>query len=331
MLIYEGQKLENYKRETLKINPNWNRRDFVSCVKDYINCVVEKILLIGGLLGTGKTVGILQAAENCDSAYLLSQKDEKESADDYIDFLKNSDKKVIVFDEYSRIKDRDKLDRYLLTAVQNDKRIIITATEYIPLEYLNYGALNHRVQIIHTTMFTYEEYLRLHNKEHSKVNRKAFLMTGGMFEEYIIQDFASAKQYIDDAIVSNLAAYLKNEMSEDEAKSLTYSVIYKAIYPDDISKIPALREKHITLGKFLKQMGVHTNHVPEKRVIQRVADIFEQAGIIVRITNFDEESAPKERYYLANSSLTCQLIKATYGLNDIESSVLNYYFEFDVN
>ena len=118
--IYEGKNLKEYMQKNLNINPKWNHRNFVNCVTSYINSSTEKILAIGGLRGTGKTVGILQATENSDVVYLSSQTDESEIADDYI-----------------------------------------------------------------------------------------------------IQKFDSAKQYINEAIVSNLAGYLKNEMSEEAANTLT--------------------------------------------------------------------------------------------------------------
>ena len=176
-------------------------------------------------------------------------------------------------------------------------------------------------------MFTYEEYLRLYNKEHSKAVCKEFLMTGGLFNEYIIRNFDSAKQYINEAIVSNLAGYLKDEMDFEVAKTLTYSVLYKAICPSNLSEIPTLRKNHSTLENFLEQMGVNTDYIPEEKEIQRVADIFKQAGIIERIPNFDKKSELKEQFYIVNPSLTCQLIKETYGLADIENSVLGHVFE----
>lgn len=327
MLSYQDNNLKTYKKDKLNINPNWNCRDFVRCVTDYANSSTEKILAIGGLRGTGKTVGILQALEDYDILYLSSQEGETETAEDYIELLKNTDKKIVVIDEYSWIKDREKLDKYLLTSVQNDKRIILTATESISLEFLNYGKLNHRVNTVHTTMFTYEEYLRLYNKEHSKAVCKEFLMTGGLFNEYIIRNFDSAKQYINEAIVSNLAGYLKDEMNFEVAKTLTYSVLYKAICPSNLSEIPTLRKNHSTLENFLEQMGVNTDYIPEEKEIQRVADIFKQAGIIERIPNFDKKSELKEQFYIVNPSLTCQLIKETYGLADIENSVLGHVFE----
>lgn len=330
MLIYEGQQLIKYKKENLEIQDFWNKRDFVQSVETYLVGSTEKILAISGLRGTGKTVGILQATESYNIAYLLAQKQDNKTGQDYIEFLKTTDKKYIVIDEYSWIKNRDELDRYLLTAVQNDKRIILTATESISLDFLNYGKLNHRVQVIHTTMFTYEEYLRLYNKKHSKAVCKEFLTEGGLFKEYILRNFDAAKDYIKDAIIDNLAGYLKNEMDDEKAKTLTYSVIYKAICPSNLRTVPALRKNHVTLANFLEQMGINSAYIPQEGEINRIADIFEQAGIIVRIPNFNKQSSLREQYYITNPSLTCQLIKKVYDIHDIENSILGHIFEASV-
>ncbi len=330
MRIYTDEDLVKYKDGQLEIQTSWNRRDFVRAVENYTKSSTEKILAVSGLRGTGKTVGILQGAGNDDVAYILAQEGENESGKDYIDFLKDTKKKIILIDEYSWIRDRDGLDKYLLTAVQNGKRIVITATESITLDFLNYGKLMHRVNPVHTTMFTYDEYLRLYNKERSKESCKAFLTQGGVFEAYILDKFDTAKEYIDSAIVSNLAGYLKNEVGKEEAKTLTYAVLYKAICPSNLSSIPELRSNHVTLENYLDQMGINTDIIPEEKDVRRVADIFEHAGIIVRIPNFVKESELKEQYYITNPSLTCQLIKAVYGLDDIDNSILGHVFESSV-
>ncbi len=330
MRIYEGKELEKYKNEILKINPAWKRRDFTYNTKHYLNSSTEKILAIGGLRGTGKTVGILQAAEGYDAVYVLTQEREKETSKDYIDFLEKTDKKYIIFDEYSWIKDREQLDRFLLTAVQNGKRIVITGTESITLDFLNYGALNHRVDMLHTTMVKYDEFLRLNDMQHSKASCEKYLTEGGLFKEYALKNYDSTREYIFEAIVKNLAGYLKSDMSEEKATTLTYSVLYKAICPSNLSTVPQLRQYGVTLENFLDKMGVNTTIIPESKDLNRVADIFEQIGLIVRIPNFDEESGIKEQYYITNPSLTCQLIKAAYDLDKIENYVLGHVFESTV-
>lgn len=328
--IYEDSELRRYKDNNLQINPDWNKRDFVKNVIAYLDSSTEKILAISGLRGTGKTVGILQAVENFDAVYITAQIDEDVTGRDYINFLKKTKKKYVVIDEYSWIKNRDELDKYLLTSVQNDKRIVVTATESITLDFLNYGNLNHRVQVIHTTMFTYEEYLRLYNREHSKETCKRFLIEGGLFKEYILRNFDTAKEYIENAIVKNLSGYLKDEMTEEKAKTLTYAVIYKAICPSNLSSVPTLRKNHVTLENFLEQMGINVTYIPQEKEIGRIADIFEQAGIIVRIPNFNKNSEIREQYYITNPSLTYQLIKEVYNIEVLENSVLGHLFESTV-
>jgi predicted AAA+ superfamily ATPase len=113
MLIYCGKELDHYKNADLRIQKTWNKRDFVTVVKNYLDSTTEKVLAILGLRGTGKTVGILQAAEPFDICYIIAQEEEKETGPDYINILKNINQKYIVIDEYSWIKDRDRLDRLL--------------------------------------------------------------------------------------------------------------------------------------------------------------------------------------------------------------------------
>ena len=327
MIVYEGEKLEKYIEEDLQIQSSWEKRDFTGRVKSYLDCRVEKVLAVSGLRGTGKTVGVLQVVRDYNAAYILAQKGDDKTGKDYIDFLKQTDKKYIIIDEYSWIEDRKDLDYYLLTSVQNGKRIILAATESITLDFLNYGALCHRVDVVHTTMMPYGEYLRLFHKEHSKAVCRQYLLEGGVFQQYAITNFESMKAYIENAIVQNLAGYLKNEMSEEKARTLTYSVLYKAICPSNLSSVSTLRKNHVTLNSFLEEMGVNTTILPRERELNRVAEIFEQAGIIVRIPNYVRDNELKEQYYVVNPSLTCQLIKTVYALENLESSVLGHVFE----
>lgn len=327
MLVYTGKQLDEYKKNQLQILDSWNKRDFTTGVSRYLDSSVEKVLAIGGLRGTGKTVGILQAAKGLDACYILAQKGESNTGKDYIELLKNTGEKYIIIDEYSWINDREDLDRYLITAVQNGKRIVITGTESITMDFLNYGALNHRVSVLHTTMFTYDEYRRIYNKEHSKAVCKEYLMEGGLFKEYALTNYESTKAYIEEAIVNNLADYLKERMSEEKARTLTYSVLYKAICPSNLSSVPTLHNSKVTLDNFLDTMGINTAMKIEERDLNRVSEIFEQIGLIVRVPNYDKDSSLKEQYYITNPSLTCQLILAAYNIKAIEGSILGHVFE----
>lgn len=327
MQIYSGQALEKYKKEALRIDPSWNRRDFANRVENHLKARTVKILVVGGLRGTGKTIGILQAAEPFDALYVISQKDEAETGRDYIELLKRTEKKYVIIDEYGWIRDRRVLDEYLLTATQNGKRIVLTGAESISLEMLNYGALIHRADIVHTTMFPYEEYRKVYGLEHSPKVCDDYLTSGGIFREYVAANYDTMKEYIDSAIVRNLADYMKEEMDEERARTLTYAVLYKAICPSNLSNVPVLCDHKMELKSFLDTMGVNTGVVIEQKDLNRVEDIFIEIGVIVCIPNYYRDSSFKKQYYITNPSLTCQMIKAAYGLQDISDDILGHVFE----
>jgi hypothetical protein len=152
-------------------------------------------------------------------------------------------------------------------------------------------------------------------------------MEGGLFREYALRNFDSMKTYIEEAIVRNLSGYLKKEMDMETARTLTYSVLYKAVCPSNLSRVPTLNSSHATLHNFLDRMGVNTELEIKDFELDRVSEIFEQIGLITRVPNYDTASSLREQYYISNPSLTCQLILVVYGLRDIDSSVLGHVYE----
>ena len=323
MLTYSGEELEAYKRDCLEIQPDWNERDFVQGVRNYLDAMTEKVLAVSGLPGTGKTVGIFQATKNYDLLYILAQIGESETGADYVYLLKETEKKYIFIDEYFWIKERYELDRYLQIAVQNGKKIVLAARESIAFDFMKPN-----VMVSHITPLTYQEYLRLHNWNHSKAICTKFLTEGFLPEKCAFTMFEIAKCYIDYAIVHNLAVFLKHEMSEEEkVHVLTYAVLYRVICPSNLSSIPALQHRQLTLPEFLEKMGVHTAMTPEESDLNGVADIFAQTGIIVRIPSFNREGPQYEKYYIVNPAITCQLMLYVYGLPSIDGDILAHLYE----
>lgn len=327
---YEDERLIEYINQ--EVEPSWEKRDFVSVAKTYLHQKYNKVMAIGGLRGTGKTVGLLQALldDVHDSCYILAQSDEKEDAIEYIKTLNDTTKKNIVIDEYGWIKGREQLDEVLYSLVQDGKRIIITGTESITLEYLNYNRLIHRVEMIHTTLFSYEEYCRLAGVEPSKKSCEDYLKYGGVFKDYAIKNFESMQNYIETAIIDNLAGYMKGRMDKEKAKTLTYSVLYKAVCPDNLSRVPLLSKNKVTLNNFLETMGINSQLDFTKTELKNVADIFEQIGIIIRVPNLDEKSPIREQYYITNPAIACQLIMATYDIERLDNDILGHMFEASV-
>ena len=344
MLVLEDSQLQDHIYN-INASLNTNERFFVDYVRHYLDGTNDKILAIGGLRGTGKTTGLLQALLDLDALYLCAQSGEEEDGADYIDKIKKTDKKYIVIDEYTWISNRKSLDFYLYTCVQNGKRIAITGTESITLDFLNYGNLIHRIDMVHVTIFSYDEYLHVYHLSHTKENCKRYLMEGGVFSEYAITNYDSMINYIRTAIVDNLVSYLGDKYEEQLVLQVVYTVLYEAVCSSTISKMSTYNVNHTPVKNYLDVFGIDAEITfPQndfRRMVDRVADILEQIGVVVKVPNavidyeyeddfylqLNLEKTPKYKTYIVNPSLTCQLIRTVYALNDIDGYILGNVYE----
>lgn len=328
MKVYTDEKLRELYTQ-MEIDPSWKERDFVPYAREYMSKSCHKILAIGGLRGTGKTTGLLQAINGLDACYIIAQKGEDQTSRDYIDFLKSTDKKFVVIDEYSWIKSRSELDEYLYTAVQNGKRIAVTGTESITLDFLNYGNLIHRVDMVHCTLFSYDEYCRLNNLPQDKASCESYLKYGGTFPDYAIKNYDTMKDYIKTAIIENLAAY--TQMPTDKAAAIVYSILYKAVCPSNLTKVPKLTENHLSIRNFLDEFGIDADIVFTPQELKRVGNILEQVGVVVYVPNWEKiQSQTENRIYIVNPSITYQLIMAVYDIPEVNHYILGEIFEASV-
>ena len=222
------------------------------------------------------------------------------------------------------------MDFFLYTLVQNGKRIAITGTESITLDFLNYGNLIHRVDMIHVNLFTYEEFCRLYDKEPTKESCKEYLMFGGVFKEYAITNYNSMKNYIKTAIIDNLVGYMNGALNEEKATALVYSVLYKAICPSNLKAVPTLKQNRLTVENFLEEFGIHPQVSFSEWELKNVTDILRQIGVVIELKNYDERSEKKYQYYITNPSLTCQLILNAYKLPELTNDILGHVFEASV-
>ena len=330
MKIYQNEDLKRHIEEELCINPFWEERDFVAYAKKYFSGAFHKILAVGGLRGTGKTVGLLQAIKEFDACYITAQQGETEKGSDYVEAINKTDKKCIIIDEYSWIQDREVLDKYLYTAVQNGKRIAITGTESITLDFLNYGNLIHRIDMVHVNLFSYQEYCRMNGKEPGKEVCREYLTTGGVFNEYAITNYENMRNYIKVAIIDNLVGYMNGRMSEEKATALVYAVLFKAICPANLKSIPTLNKNKLTIENFLEEMGISTDVSFSANDLRTVTDIMEQIELIVRVDNYDKSNENTDQCYIVNPSLTCQLILAAYNIPALTNEILGHVFESSV-
>ena len=299
-----------------------NERDFVEDIRDYyFDTDIEKVLVLSGLRATGKTFGLFQAVEKYDDVlYLTSTSEEPETGKDYIETIKSYPATYIIIDEYSWIKDRSELDKYLYTLVSgNDrKRVAITGTDSIALDYMPYSDLIHRVLYTNVNMVTFQEYCRIYQKEYCKKTCEEYLQIGGVFSEYAIETFDDMLNYIQLAVIDNLANYTK--MDKEKAKAIIYDIIYLAVCPSSETKVeyPNSRKQDVKYQAMLDRIGISPDVMFDKFDFKRVSDILIKTGFVVKTYNIADETGESYRLHLTNPSLTYQMTEVVF--DDISAS-----------
>lgn len=329
---------DNYQKylEDNGIDESWQRRDFVTEVEKYIDSTLSKVLLVSGLRGTGKSVGLLQAIANKDAVYLIAEKGITTTADDVLELLRQRTERVIVLDEYTWITNRNDsdLDAFLYTLVAHGKRVIVTGTESLSIEALKAGALIHRAFTIHTTHMSFSEYCRLYNKAMDQYTCDEYLQRGGIFENYVINNKMTMTKYVEEAIISNLKSYVQTSYphyTDTEISNMIYTLLYRAIC-DLVKCNPKLLKEDMDSQIALQRLGVDLEMSPVLTSdLQAVADLLCSAGVLVKVPNLlneqEGEVFPDYKTYVVNPSLTCQFIKAAFPTFDNTKAILGLVYE----
>jgi hypothetical protein len=346
--VYTGNILQEH---TVKISDHikerlgfLRERDFVDTVRAYLDPEhpYGRVMAVSGLRGMGKTVGILQAAEKfCDDVLYIEADEEVvdgdtikgDTADDVIGVIEENNKNIVIIDEFTWIRNREKLDSYLATLIKHGHKVVVTGTESFALEYLNYGKLNHRADIVHVNSFPYAEYLWLYDHDDSYDRYQEYLIKGGCFEEYAVTNFDSMADYIKTGIIDNLVRYGRDSgrvIDEEIATAAVYTLFYKAVCPSSQKDIAVYRENRILYDDYLRLFGINPN-IPGDDMfniqLNRIADVLIDAKVLIRADNLDKKSGNKFQYYITNPSITCQMLKAVYGFTDIPSGIMGYVHE----
>lgn len=329
MLIFSGNDLKKHIEE--EVDNNWNQRDYLGFLKNYISSNRKKVLGLSGLRGTGKTVGLLQLLKEYDGTYITAEKGEKNTSDEYISVLEQCPSNIIVIDEYPWISNKDDkrkdLDAYLYTLAQRGKKIIISGTNSIALENLRSGELIHRLDILQINNFSYDEFCRMHFLEKNKETCEKYLTTGGVFPEYVVSNYQSMLHYVKTAIIDSLSEYLPN-MSPKYIAAIIYTILHKAVCNSIETTVPQLTEKRIPIENYLEEIGIDASIDIQPKDFSMVSSILKDAGIIVTVPNFKKKS--EYRTYITNPGLTYQMILATHNIsedNPYMHSILGYIFE----
>ncbi len=225
--------------------------------------------------------------------------------------LSNVKEKNIIIDEYTWIKDNHDLSYYLWTLVENGKRIAITGTHSLALDYLEKGELIHRASRINVNLFSYEEFCRIYQKDYSKENCVEFLKTGGIFKEYAISSFNDMTSYIQEAVIDDLSRFMK--LSAEEAKAIVYDIMYLAVCDSNETKVkyPKSRIEDKEYHRMLTNFGIDSNVEITPFNLKAASEILEKANFIVKTYNFCNEE--EFRLHLVNPSLTYQMVNAVFN------------------
>ena len=298
-------------------------RDFVNDAREYyFKSDYAEILVVSGLRGTGKTFGLLQAAEAFeDVLYITSSKSEDETGKDYIELLKKAEEKYIIIDEYSWIKEREELDSFLYTLTLQGKRVAVTGTDSIALDFLSKSTMIHRVMYINVNMFTYQEYCRIYQKEYGKKSSDEYLKYGGVFKSYVLEKFDDMVKYVEEAVINNLANCINIE--REKAKALIYDIMYLAVCPSSEITVsyPNSRKNDARYQQMLRRIGIDPLVTFDAFDFERVSKILIDTGFVVKTEqlfqrsndeNTYEDSKGSYRLNLTNPSLTYQMVSAVF-------------------
>lgn len=340
MIIIDKKNYEKYLVDS-GVDSSWKKRDFVSEVEKYMESSLSKVLLVSGLRGTGKSIGVLQAMQGKDAVYIIMEKGIHTSADEVMRVLESRTEKIIILDEYTWIENRknSELDGFLFTLVSHGKRIVVTGTESLSLEALKTGPLIHRAITLHTTHMSFPEYCRIYDKPMDQNTCDIYLTQGGIFESYVINNEHTMANYIEEAIIANLKGYIRDYrplFDDTKISNIIYTLLYRAVW-DLLRCNPKLLQSkdNVDTQLALDRLGIDLESTQISiNDIRAVADLLCSVGVLVKIPNLlnEMENIQDELFkgyktYIVNPSLTCQFIKTVFPDYDNMGSILGLVYE----
>lgn len=327
MLIFSGGELKKHVGQLKKEAMNQTglnkvyERDFVDSIRKYcFGGKAQKVFIVCGMRATGKTFGLLQAVRDFnDTIYIQAQRGETQTGRDYIEYLRSVKEKNIIIDEYTWIKDNSDLSYYLWTLTENGKRIAITGTHSLALDYLEDGALVHRTNRINVNMFSYEEFCRIYQKDYSKASCVEFLKTGGIFKSHALENYISMNNYIQDAVINDLSRFIN--LPVDEAKAIVYDIMYLAVCDSNETKIkyPQMRKENEEYRNMLVTFDINPEIKFNSTKLNNVASILEKANFIVKTHNFCNEE--EFRLHLVNPSVAYKMVNAVFNEKSVDEKL----------
>ena len=339
MLIFKGDEFREFIKDSL--DGITRRRDFSTQLESeyLLRNRTRRGVLVTGLRSTGKTIGVLQAIDNFDSDKIIfisaTSRGEGVSKKEVFTLLKDFDSDLIFIDEYSWLisdDSEDMLADYLVGKAQEGTKVIISGTDSTKINELKNTDFIHRAIEINTTYFSYGEYCRIYDLPKNDKSMKDFLIKGGIFENSIYKSFGSMKSYIKDAIINNLSAYYP-QFEKRLLEATIYKIFYDCICKNYIKNshvVPVFAQGRDKLyyQDFLEDFGIDPSIEIPKNVLNEIFNKLKDIGVIVELE--DIKISSHKRAYITNQSISAQLVKCIYELEELPETYLGDLYEASV-
>lgn len=343
MILKEGVDFKDFARDEIQINDIKHSRDFVKILKDdyLLRKGTRRGILVTGLRSTGKTCGVLQAAMDFPSNRVIfispSSREDNLTKEAVLKILKQKHYDLIFIDEYSWLKgndsDRDNLAEYLAGKAGEGIKVIISGTDSTKIQGLINTEFIHRAIQLNTTYFSYDEYCRLYELEKNDLSMKDFLTYGGIFENHACETYGSMKDYIKTAIIENLGAYYP-QYDKDLIEAAVYKIFYECIcksYTKTAGDIPVFnpgKKNKLTYADFLENFGIHPNIKIKPIVLREIFHKLNEIGVVITLEDISLKN--RERAYITNQTISAQLTKCIYELDNLSETYLGNLYEASV-
>lgn len=324
-----------------------NQRDFVTGILEYCNSNENRVLIISGLRGTGKTTGILQAINEIDdytkTVFINIDQTAEMNCLDLRNLIitKYKDKKYIFIDEITRVKDIINNSAFLADNLcMSGKKVIISGTDSLALTTIDTASLYHRAITLHITFIKYAEAERTANQ-----SLKEYIEMGGLYRADSIKDIEGLRRYIDTAVVDNIINTLNKNtgvthllgvqgLGKRKIRTLVFRILYAIIYksiqrikPTKVDRIlnlydytsSVIYDKTSLTSLVCRQMQVDEVMNTNEKEVNIVLNALKEIGIVDSLQNINNVS--DVAYYITNPSISNQLIKAI--VNVVDATGLN--------
>ena len=330
LLVKEGDPLKKYiSAVTANIE---QERDFVSKLRTYIQGDYHRGVIITGLRSTGKTVGILQAIQGQNALYISpTTRLNNITEGDILEIIQGSSANIIVINEFSWITGtRDGLANYLAGLAKTGTKVILSGTDSAVINGLKNSEFIHRAIELHTTFFSYDEFLRIYGLEKNNVAMREYLEKGGIFDKHIHQDFVSIRDFIKNAIIDNMASYYP-EYEENQLKAAIYTIFYDCVcnlFIRDIPPVYTYDRNHLSYEEYLEILGIDSSKQLNNTLLKEIARKLSEIDVIVTLQDIRKKG--HELSYITNQAIFYHMTKCIFNLDDVDDRYTGHLYEASV-